>query len=366
MTVTDSNTPIVPDFNILINGSEISIETKAHIAEVNIDMDHDMPNMFTIELFSSDTQDDWSRSISEVSELPWIDDQELFSIGNEVEIQIGYINDLETVIKAEITGLEPKFTSDSLPSLIVRGYDRGHRLLRGRKTRTFKQNKDSDIAFQIANEQGLTPEVEDSGVVHEYVVQANQTDMDFLRERAGRINYEFMIEDRTLFFNSVKNAESEVLTLTFNNDLLEFSPRMSAARQVSEVIFGGWDPKGKSEVFGTGKKGDELTKMGGDSTGAEIAEGSFEEVSANIGDRPFSNQAEADQMAKARFNDLILSFIRGEGVCRGRTDLRAGKVVQIEGVGTRFSGKYYLVSTIHSYSSRYGYYTKFSFRRNAS
>ena len=49
-------------------------------------------------------------------------------------------------------------------------------------------------------------------------------------------------------------------------------------------------------------------------------------------------QAEADQIAKARLNEMALELITGHGLCLGRTDLRAGKVIKIDGVGKRFSG----------------------------
>lgn len=56
----------------------------------------------------------------------------------------------------------------------------------------------------------------------------------------------------------------------------------------------------------------------------------------------------------------------GEGVCDGRTDLRAGTVVKIEGLGERFSGLYYVTSTTHSYTLKYGYRMAFTVRRNAT
>ena len=85
----------------------------------------------------------------------------------------------------------------------------------------------------------------------------------------------------------------------------------------------------------------------------------------SISQRPVSTQAEADQLAKARFNHRILELVEGEGVCWGRTDLRAGKVIKIDGVGKRFSGQYYVTAAIHCYTSQQGYLTRFTVRRNA-
>jgi phage protein D len=362
MPVAKADRPLVPDFEVMINGSSLPSSAAAYIAEVMVDESIELPSMFSLEIKDSDAlgRDGKGR------ELSWIVDQNLFAIGNVVEIKLGYVDDLETLLIGEITALEPEFVYNSLPSLLARGYDRRHRLQRGRKSRTFVQQKDSDIASQIASEAGLTAQAEDSGTTHDYVLQANQTDLEFLRARAGRIQYEVVVEDKTLFFRPAGNAQSEALTLTMDDDLLEFYPRLSSADQVSEVSARGWSPKDKKELVAQAKAGDEVSKMGGQESGAAIIEGAFGAAIELLSESPVASQAEADQLAKARFNHLLLNLISGEAVCWGRTDLRAGKVIKIEGVGKRFSGQYHVTSAIHRYSPQRGYRTNFTVRRNAS
>jgi phage protein D len=84
-----------------------------------------------------------------------------------------------------------------------------------------------------------------------------------------------------------------------------------------------------------------------------------------IATQPVMSQAEADQMAKALLQNTTLSLVTGGGSCIGRTDLRPGKVIVIEGVGKMFSGKYYVTQATHSYSPQGGYRTSFSVQRNA-
>ena len=147
--------------------------------------------MFTIQLSA------WDET---KQSLMWIDDS-LFREGNAVEIQMGYESgSLMMRMAGEITGLEPEFSTAQAPTLTVRGYDRRHRLLRGHKTRSFVKMKDSAIARQIAAEAGLTGRVVDSKTTFDYVMQQNQTDLDFLRERARRIGYEVVVEDKIFYF----------------------------------------------------------------------------------------------------------------------------------------------------------------------
>jgi len=53
-------------------------------------------------------------------------------------------------------------------------------------------------------------------------------------------------------------------------------------------------------------------------------------------------------------------------VCIGRVDLRPGKLINVEGIGKRFSGSYYVTSTEHSFLPSRGYRTAFTVRRNAT
>ena len=106
--------------------------------------------------------------------------------------------------------------------------------------------------------------------------------------------------------------------------------------------------------------------MGGAASGAAMAEKAFGATTTSLSTHPVATQAEADQLAKARFNEMVLGFISGDGVSRGRTDLRPGTVIKIDGVGKRLGGQYYVTSAVHRYSPQYGYQTHFTVRRNAS
>ncbi len=353
--VAQSKNNVPPAFAVTVNGTALPVGDKVSVSSIRVDEDATLPGMFTLELAGGKGDNDTA----------WIDG-DLFTIGGTVEIKLGYGDSLETVIVAEITGLEPVFKRDAMPRLTVRGYDRRHRLQRGKKTRSFVQQKDSDIASTIAAEAGLTAEATDSEVVHEYLLQANQTDMEFLQERARLIRYELVVQDKTLYFRPVQNDQGEVLTITPEDDLLDFYPRLSTLGQVTELKVRGWSPKDKKEIEGKAAAGDEVSTMGGQDTGAAIAESAFGAAPVLISSTPVLTQAEADKLARASFNRAILGLISGDGLCRGRTDLRPGIVIKIDGIGKRFSGQYYVRATSHLYMPSDAYQTQFVVWRNAS
>ncbi len=353
MPVTES---LAPQFGIRINGSDLPFKAMTDVISVTVHQDVAAPGMFALRLIT------WDITAIKIT---WADD-ELFAVGNEVEIQMGYVDDLHILMVGEITGLEPEFFASEVPLLTVRGYDRRHRLLRGRKTRSFTQVKDSDLASQIAVRAGLSAQATDTGVTLDYVLQHNQTDLEFLQDRAQRIGYEVVVEDKTLQFRPRQHAGSEVLTLNREGDLIEFYPRLTTLNQVDAVAVRSWNPRDKQAIVGQAASGDESTRMGGSTVGPAAAAAAFGSTESASVDRPVFSQAEADQMARGRFDELALAYITGEGSCIGRTDLRAGTLIGIEGLGRRFSGSYYVTSTTHTYTPQRGYRTGFTVRRNAT
>jgi phage protein D len=272
---------------------------------------------------------------------------------------------MKKLFTGEINGLEPEFHTSEAPLMTVRGYDRCHRLMRRRKTKSYLRMKDSDIARQIASNSGLSPQVEDSSVTLEYVLQHNQTDLEFLQDRAARIGFEVFAQDNNLYFRPRQTVGSASLTLKREVELLEFYPRLTTLNQVEEVVFQGWDPKQKKEVTAESRAGSVRGKLG-KTSGPEAVQKAFRGTKSVEVRSPLSSQGEADQLALGLLNEMALQHITGEGVCIGSVDLRPGKLIKIEGLGDRFSGSYYVTSTEHSYLPKRGYRTAFTVRRNAT
>lgn len=346
----------VPDFDIRINGAPLPPDARSDVRGLTVQEDVEALSMFTIDLYNWD---------DEALKVSW-SDRSLFAVGNAVEISLGYIDDLHKVMLAEITSLEPAFTSDSPPSLTVRGYDYGHRLARARKTRTFARMKDSAIVSQVAREAGLRAEVKDTKVALTHVVQSNQTDMEFLQRRAELIGFEVYVKDKVLHFQPPQNAGQATLKLTLDDDITEFTPRLSTLGQVGEVSVRGWDVKQKKQIIGKAGVGQEYSAMGGKASGPKASNRAFGKA-GSIGVRqPVQTKAEADQIALGRFNEMALGYIRGDVTCYGTPQLRAGAVVDIQGAGTTFSGPYYVTSVTHSVTSEDSYQTTLTVQRSAA
>jgi phage protein D len=344
---------LAPSFEILVGERPISAGANASLIGIEISEDFDAPSMVALEL------ENWDLSTSQVS---WSDD-DLFDIGKQVEVKLGYGPSRTSIFVGEITGLEPEFSLAQSPRLIVRGHDFSHRLMRGTKTRTFTGMPDSRIVEEVARNAKLTVKATPTAEKLDYVLQHNQTDLAFIRQRAARIGYEVIVQHKTLLFRPLKPQSQPAVTLN-RKDLLEFSPRLSTLGMVGEVEVHSWDAKQKKAIL-LGKASHRDVEALGQTSGVKTAVKEFGKTTQVIIDPPATTK-EVQAIAQGQLNRIALGYITGDGACSGRPDLRAGQSIQMNGLGKRFSGVYYVTATTHRFVRDEGYQTQFSVRRNAA
>lgn len=344
----------IPEVAITLHGTALPSRAYDDLLEVSVEDHLDGPSAFTLRLAAGTAQ---------TADFAWADDA-LFNVGTEIEIKLGYSGALTSLLYGDISGLTLELSRDETPSVQVRGYDRRHRMARGGNTRTFTNMKDSDIASQLAGAYGLTAQVVDSRIQHEHVSQERQSDLDFLGRRAAAIGYEVLTEGRVLHFRPRQHGAAASLTLQADRDLLDFTGQLSARQQVSAVEVRGWDPRNKQALIGRAASGDQ-TSMGPHG-GPETARQAFGAASVTLTEHSVSTQEEADRLAREHLERTALAYGQGQGTCTGTPALRAGVVVEVTGVGQRFSGLYYVTSATHTYAPARGYRTAFSGRRNAT
>lgn len=317
--------------SVKIAGAAIATELADDILEIVVDTALHMPDMFTILLYARVYDDDTTL---------WIDDASL-DVGKEVEIAV----DNKVLIKGEITALEPSFDETGRATLLLRGYDKSHRLHMGRKTRTFLNTKDSDLASTIAGEAGLSAQVDATSVTYEWVLQNNQTNMEFLLDRAGRNGYQVTVADGSLYFKKGDSNRGTGPTLKWGVQLRSFRPRLTTSHQAKTVKVRGWDAKAKQRLESQATQ--TLTQAGVSQTGGAKAESAFAQGEEVVVSHPVGTVDEAKALATGLSHDLSREFIQAEGACFGHPEIKAGKMLTIEGVGARFGGTYFVTMATH-------------------
>jgi len=291
-------------------------------------------------------------------DMKW-NDSTLLAIGVEVSIKLGQEqNGIKPVFKGEITALELNASNDGKPTLTVRGYDRLHRLQRGRKTEVYLQKTDSDIVSQIAMSAGMSAQIEGgTGILHDYFLQDNQTDLEFLQQRARRLGLELVADDKRLLMQKRTMTRSQTATIEWGQNLLHFNCRVSAEDQVSEVVVRGWDVKKKEAIVGKVSKPDNHPSSTLGSTGPTMGNKFGAAKTASVY-WPVETQEEAQKVAQAILDDLDGRLMQMEGSCFGEASIKPGYPIEMKGLGRNYSGKYYVTSCLHHYSGK-GYTTHF-------
>jgi phage protein D len=185
-----------------------------------------------------------------------------------------------------------------------------------------------------------------------------------LLARARAIGYELLVDDKTLRFRKRKNDRGKTVTLTSTHGLLTFYAYLSTADQVSEVTVRGWDPKARQALVGRARPADVAGTMQGAEVGPAAAQRLFSRRVRTIVDQPVTTQNEADLLARGVLNEMALGYITGEGTAVGNPAIQAGTVIELGGLGTRFSGLYYVTQVRHVFDGPF--LTHVQVRRNAA
>ncbi len=281
--------------------------------------------------------------------------------GQPVEILVGAgdgSNKL-SLFKGEIIGIEPSYRAGGESKIVIRAFNKMHRMSRGKKSKTYQDQSDQDVVNAICGNHGLQAQSGSTPkITHKHLYQHNQTDLEFVRVRAARLGFHVWCDDTKLYFDAPKVGEDSGIEIKIDKaapyHMKAFTVRMSSAAVLKKVTVRGWDPKKKEEIVGMEQAGS--SPLGG--THASAAAGTFGDGATFTVDHPIYSVEEAKAIAKARLADANLNYITGEAVCKGNAALKLGIVVKItvnaEVPDDRFNGKYLVAGCTHRYTHGQG------------
>jgi phage protein D len=348
----------IPKVLLQIDGTNASVDLLNDILQVSVEESLHRPGMFTLiinnDYFPGGAVTTWQH-------------QSLFEIGKK--IKIGFTSSTTEdadfseaatgyVLEGEITAIETELNEQSQAPIIIRGYDISHRLHRGRYNRSFQNFTDSDIVRKIIGEAGISAgTITATSVVHEYLFQENQTNMEFLQERAARNGFELYVQDGKLNFRAPTQAQT--LNLKWLEDIHGFRVRVTSAEQVSSIEVRGWDYSTKQPIVSTATTESVVTTTDSGKGSASSTKFSIQPKMIVV-DQPVFSASESAKIAQALCNELGGEFVTADAKGEGNPQIRAGKLVSLQDIGT-YSGSYYVTETQHIFQER-KYVTHFSVR----
>lgn len=330
-------------YKVTLNGQTSTQPDSDGVESIVVEDHVDMVEMLTLRVSGDEGAPKWTAKI-----------------GDTVEVKMG--TGTRVLFKGEVIALEPAWTVDGVTALTIKALDNAHRLGRGRKTRTFNQKKDSDIAQTVGAECQLSVQADPTNETHDYVIQRNESNLAFLKRLAARNNFQVTVDEGVLYFKKASLSTSPV-KITMGDNLRSLRMNFNSQDQVTKVVVRGWDIRKKEEIVGTASSGD-IETIGGGQAGASLSQSHFGEQIAYITDVPIASQSMANDVAKAELNRLARQFARGSCIVDGNDALYAGAIVEFEGLNMPHNGKYYIVSTKHVISASSGYTTEITFCGN--
>lgn len=322
-------------------------------------------------------------------------DHPVFEKGAMLIVQWGYPDNLSPERKCYVKRVKGGLT------LNVEADDRGALLNKQAKTRTFKQVTRADVARAIAAEQGFGGDslfIEETGVRYPVIVQAAQTDAQFLKKLADLERFEFFIDYDGFHWHPRQVGKKPVRKYTYFlppgvGDIITFDVDNDVTAKPGSTTVKGRDPTGKKTVSATADATNtarntlagvqEITAQPPTATFVEKVDprtgavtqthappaknnGSKDPSAASdISATSATSDAAAKREAAGAFTRTQQSAVLLNGTLVGDPQLCAKTVVEFAGLGKRLSGRYYLTEVEHEIGSS-GYTTKFKARSDGT
>jgi Bacteriophage probable baseplate hub protein len=286
-------------------------------------------------------------------------DRRTLDFGKIFKVKVG----TDTIFNGRILGLEALYPEGRSAELAVLVEDRFQDLRMTRRTRVFSNVSDADVIRQIANEHGLTPDIDISGPTYNVLAQVNQSDLAFLRERVRTIDAELWMDDSTLHAKLRTKRNNGTLKMTYGSELREFSVLADLAMQRTSVTVNGWDVAGKAGLQYEAADSIIAGELSGGISGASILASALGKRKESLAHTVPLTSQEAQAEAEAFFKMSARRFVTGRGIADASGQLRVGSYVDLQGLGPLFNGKYYLSEVRHLFDGTCGLRTEFTAER---
>jgi len=339
-----------PAFSVQLGNNKIP---KSEVARIKIEEDLEKPGICTIsfnEFLDPDSQ-----------KFKWLDNESI-APGTDVLINFGYASSkTKGVFKGKIKALEPSFALGGVLTLDVQVFDLSHEL---QKTQNKVSSNDLtylEVARELAGKNKLTFSEDGTSKLTSHQKakrRVDENDYDFLKRLANEIGFEFFVRNNTLYFRKPPENKAPEFSFELHTNILSFSPRMSIANVLSEVMVTGWNEE-KTPISQTaGIK--EIKSSFGFPDFEQVVDQA--KMTRKEEGKVVRSTGEAKEIALSELKRGNSNLITGTLECVGNEALRPGMTVNIEKVGKRFNGRYYITGATHTFGDN-GYRTTLKLRR---
>lgn len=265
--------------------------------------------------------------------------------GAAITIEAGYDNKTATIFTGVIIKHAVRIGSNNAARLVIECRDKALAMTVARKSVSHVNKKDSDIISSLVGSYGLEADVTATTTVHKELVQYHCTDWDFMVARAEANGLLVTVDGGKVTVKAPDVSGSPVLQVTYGIDMMDFHAEMDARTQYSSVKTMSWDPKAQNILTQTAQPAT-LTGQG-NITGKKLA------TVLNVNDVTLQSDAALPSdfltnWAKAQQLKAELARVRGYASFQGSSAVKVGTLVELKGVGQRFTGNVWVSGLTHT------------------
>ncbi|HEY4319216.1 MAG TPA: type VI secretion system tip protein VgrG [Herbaspirillum sp.] len=277
-----------------------------------------------------------------------VSDTDIFAPGKQIVISAGYGSQVKPIFQGVVVRHGIKISGNNEARLQIECKHKAVSLTIGRKNANYVDKKDSDIISQLVSPCGVSADVTATTTTHKEIVQYYSSDWDFIVARAEANGFLVVPDDSSVIVKAPQTSAAAVLKVTYGVDLMAFQADVDARTQLQSVVGAAWDPASQKVVQQTASQADLYAQ--GDLKASALA--------AVVGPSTFRLQTtvslETDDIkswATARQMKSALAKIRGKMKFQGSALAKPGAMIELVGVGKRFSGSVFAGAVNHELSN---------------
>ena len=298
-------------------------------------------------------------------------DDERLRVWKQVSIRAGLSEADEELMAGYITHVRPQFDGDPARCVLeVWAMDASVLMDREEKLKDWPNKKDSDIASEIIASYGLTPEVEDTEVIHDEALSTiiqRETDLQFLKRLALRNGFACYVEGDTTFFKkpALDDPPQPVLSVHFGSKTTvnRLSLAVNAMSPANVAMF--QIDRNTKDVLETEATDSEQTALGAENAASYLGPG-MNPARVFVSRIAATGTLEMTTLCRELYHQGEW-FVEGEGETEANQYghiLKSRQTVTIRGIGETYSGVYFVNHVTHVFTDD-GYRQLFKVKRNA-
>jgi Rhs element Vgr protein len=289
--------------------------------------------------------------------------ENIFNPGEKISIELGYDGTNNEVFSGIIIRHRIKSRSGNSSALYIECKHAALKMVGGRKTNYFESQDDKAILTSVFGDSNVGGSLSCSGsfLESETSLQLDITNWDYFMLRCEANAKVVLFDGDNVIVDDPKLEGSPVATFNYGQDIFEFESEADAENQFNKLEGFSWDSDSQEVISAVGNLSSftQLENIGINTT-------DMQSVLGIDGQLSHGGEVSADELeswGNSKATIASLSKVIGRIKIAGNSDIKIGDVIEIKGVGEKFSGNV-MVSAIKQVVNNTGWFTDIQFGLN--